>query len=147
LEEAWIVQALVREDSLSQVEVGELLGRHKSWVCRRLALLEKLCEEAREDLRLGLLSPTMGRQLVRLPAGNQAEALATARRESLTAEESRGVVDLLSASGTREETAFVLEKPRQALQQAQPPTIRSWDPRLSSAGNRVSRQPSALTSR
>jgi len=140
LEEAWIVQALVPEDGLSQVEVGELLGRHKSWVCRRLALLEKRCEQARADLRLGLLSPTIGRQLVRLPAGNQAEALAAARRESLTAEELRGVVDLLLASGTREKTAFVLEKPRQALQQAQQPTIRSWDPRLSSAGNRVSRQ-------
>ena len=38
LEEAWIVQALVREDGLSQGEVAELLGRHKSWVCRRLAL-------------------------------------------------------------------------------------------------------------
>ena len=34
LEEAWIIQALVREDGLSQVEVAELLGRHKSWVCR-----------------------------------------------------------------------------------------------------------------
>ena len=45
LEEAWIVQALVREDGLSQVEVAELLGRHKSWVCRRLALLEKLSAE------------------------------------------------------------------------------------------------------
>ena len=41
LEEAWIVQALVREDGLSQVEVAELLGRHKSWVCRRLALIER----------------------------------------------------------------------------------------------------------
>ena len=41
LEEAWIVQALVREDGLSQAEVAELLGRHKSWVCRRLALLGK----------------------------------------------------------------------------------------------------------
>jgi ParB-like chromosome segregation protein Spo0J len=30
LEEAWIVQALVREDGLSQLEVAELLGRHKS---------------------------------------------------------------------------------------------------------------------
>jgi len=29
---------------------------------------------------------------------------------------------------------------RQALRQVQQPTIRSWDPRLSSAGNRVSRQ-------
>src|SRR6266446_4084697 len=42
LEEAWLVQALVREDGLSQSEAAELLGRHKSWVCRRLALLEKL---------------------------------------------------------------------------------------------------------
>jgi len=37
LEEAWIVYALVREDGLSQPAVAELLGRHKSWVCRRLA--------------------------------------------------------------------------------------------------------------
>ncbi len=66
LEEAWVVQALVREDGLSQLQVAELLGRHKSWVCRRLALLERLSEECREDLRVGLLSPTMARQLTRL---------------------------------------------------------------------------------
>ena len=39
LEEAWVVQSLVREDGLSQLEAAELLGRHRSWVCRRLALL------------------------------------------------------------------------------------------------------------
>ena len=60
LEEAWIVFALVREDGLSQAEAASLLGRHKSWVHRRLALLERLCEEGREDLRLGLLSVTVG---------------------------------------------------------------------------------------
>ena len=95
LEEAWIVQALVREDGLTQVEAAELLGRHKSWVCRRLALLEKLAIEAREDLRLGLLSVTAARSLVRLPAGNQAEVLVTARREGLTSVELRDVVELL----------------------------------------------------
>ncbi len=62
-EEAWIVHALVREDGMTQVEVAELLGRHKSWVCRRLALVEKLTNEAREDLRLGLLSTTAARAL------------------------------------------------------------------------------------
>jgi ParB-like chromosome segregation protein Spo0J len=55
-EAAWIVYALVRDDGLSQLEVAELLGRHKSWVSRRLALLEKLADEVRADLRLGLLS-------------------------------------------------------------------------------------------
>jgi ParB-like chromosome segregation protein Spo0J len=65
LEEAWIIQALVREDGLSQVEVAELLGRHKSWVCRRLALIERLGSKARDELRVGLLSPTAARQIVR----------------------------------------------------------------------------------
>ena len=99
LEEAWLVQALVREDGLSQVEVAVLLGRHKSWVCRRLAMMEKLCAAAQEDLRLGLVSPTMARQL---------------------------------------------ERPREALREAQAGEVRGWDPRLSAAGNRVSRQLGAL---
>lgn len=144
LEEAWLVQALVREDGLSQVEVAVLLGRHKSWVCRRLALLEKLCAAAQEDLRLGLLSPTMARQLVRLPAGNQQEALESGRRHSLSAAEVRGVVDLLIASGTRDKAAYVLQRPREALREAQAGEVRGWDPRLSAAGNRVSRQLAAV---
>jgi len=140
LEEAWIVSALVREDGLSQVEVADLLGRHKSWVCRRLALLEKLSPQAREDLRLGLLSPYAARQLTRLPAGNQPELLAVARRESLSTEELRGVVDLLLASVSREKEEYVLAPPREALRQARGVVPSAWDPRLSSAGNRISRQ-------
>jgi len=66
--------------------------------------------------------------------------LAAARRESLTGEELRGVVDLLLASGTREKKQFVLEKPRQALRQAEGSSVRPWDPRLSPAGNRVNKQ-------
>src|SRR3972149_2275555 len=53
LEEAWIVYALVREDGVSQLEGAELLGRHKTWVCRRLALGEKLGEEAEGGVRAG----------------------------------------------------------------------------------------------
>jgi ParB-like chromosome segregation protein Spo0J len=140
LEEAWIVRALVREDGLTQPAVAELLGCHKSWVCRRLALLEKLSEPAREDLALGLVSPTSARQLTRLPAGNQTAVLETARRESLTSAELRGVVDLLLASGTDEKQRYVLEHPRQALRESEGPLPRSWDPRMSVAGNRIAIQ-------
>ena len=52
--------ALVREDGLTQPQAAELLGRHKSWVCRRLALVEKLAEEIKAELRLGLVTPTAG---------------------------------------------------------------------------------------
>src|SRR5271157_1989959 len=140
LEEAWIVQALVREDGLSQLQVAELLQRHKSWVCRRLALLERLSEECREDLRLGLLSPTMARQLTRLPTGNQIEVVTAARREHLTAAEMHGVVDLIVACTGRPDVEFILREPRRALRQAQVESLPAWDPRLSAAGNRVLRQ-------
>lgn len=140
LEEAWIIHALVREDGLSQLEVAELLGRHKTWVCRRLALLEKLAPQARQDLQLGLLSVTAARELLRLPHGNQLELLECLRRESLTTGEIREVVNLLLACSTREQRDYVLEKPRQAVSQARGGPIHSWDPRLSTAGNRVARK-------
>ena len=140
LEEAWIVYALVREDGLSQLAAAQLLGRHKSWACRRLAMLEKLSGEVRGDLTLGLFSPTTARQLTRLPVGNQAETLAAARREGLTEAELRGVTDLILAAKSREQVEFVLEKPRQALRQASGEIVRTYDPRLSAAGNRIARR-------
>jgi hypothetical protein len=134
LEEAWIVQALVREDGMTQVEAGHLLGRHKSWVCRRLALLERLSEAVKEDLRLGLVGPSMARQLTRLPAGNQEALLALTRRETLSAQEVSGVIGLLEGA-SEEQAAFVLAKPREALQRVQGPPRALRDPRLSRAGN------------
>jgi hypothetical protein len=134
LEEAWIVQALVRDDGMTQVEAAHLLSRHKSWVCRRLALLEKLSVAVKEDLRLGLVGPSLARQLTRLPTGNQEALLALTRRETLTAQEVSGVIDLLQGA-SQEQAAFVLAKPREALAlvHGMPTALR--DPRLSRAGN------------
>jgi len=139
-EEAWIVHALVREDGMTQVEVAELLGRHKSWVCRRLALVEKLTGEAREDLRLGLLSGTAARSLVRLPAGNQGKVLATLHRDELTADELDGVVDLLLAAPGQPQQEYILAQPRQALAQARHESGWALDPRLSQEGNRLAKR-------
>ena len=132
--------ALVREDGLSQVEAAQLLGCHKSWVNRRLAMWERLCETAKEELRLGLLSPSMARQLTRLPMGNQAQALGAAREASLNSVELSQMVNLLLAASTGEQKAVVLEDPRRAIRQADGCPLPSWDPRLSTAGNRIARQ-------
>jgi hypothetical protein len=125
LEEAWLVHALVREDGLTQVETAQLLNKHKSWVSRRLALVERLVGEAR--------------QLTRLPTGIQAAVLATARRESLTTLEVQSVIDLLSGA-TPEQERLLLDQPREALLQAQGVTGPVRDARLSPAGNRLARQ-------
>jgi ParB-like chromosome segregation protein Spo0J len=137
LEEAWIVFALVREDGLPQMEVAELLGRHPSWVCRRLALVEKLGDEAKEELRVGILSPTAARHVARLPQGNQAEVLGLIRREALTVHELEGVVNLLLEAPSGEQQRYVLASPREALSQALARPLPSRDPRLSPGGSQV----------
>jgi ParB family transcriptional regulator, chromosome partitioning protein len=147
LEEAWLVQALVREDGLSQSEVAELLGRHKSWVCRRLALLEKLAADVRQEVEVGLLTPSVAREIARLPAGNQSEVLDLSRREALSRDELCGVVRLLLGSVTAEQKLFVLTRPRQALGQLGATPREGWDPRLSARGNRVSKQLAVLLDR
>ena len=138
LEEAWVVQGLVRDDGMTQVEAAHLLGRHKSWVCRRLAFLEKLSVAVKEDLRLGLVGPSLARQLTRLPVGNQEAILALARRATLTAPEVSGVIDLLEGASP-EQAAFVLQKPREALALVHGMPTALKDPRLSRAGNWLAR--------
>jgi hypothetical protein len=138
LEEAWVVQGLVRDDGMTQVEAAQLLGRHKSWVCRRLALLEKLSVSVKEDLRLGLVGPSLARELTRLPTGNQDALLALVRRQRLTAQEVSGVIDLLQGASP-EQAAFVLQKPREALSLVHGVPTALRDPRLSRAGNWLAR--------
>jgi hypothetical protein len=69
-----------------------------------------------------------------LPAGKQEAVLAVTRREALTAQETGALVELLDGAGL-EQARFLLEKPREALQQARTLPTPLHDPRLSAQGN------------
>ena len=58
---------MYRDDRLTQPQIGQLLGRDKSWVCRRLVLAKGLAESVAADVRLGLVSATAAREVGRLP--------------------------------------------------------------------------------
>lgn len=92
LEEALVIASLHREENLKQVEIAALFGRDKSWVSRRLGLEEKLHEEVRTHIRLGLLPQTAGRELIRLPRGNQPEVLACVLAHHLTSRQTAKLV-------------------------------------------------------
>lgn len=135
LEEALVVQALCREHGLSQVEVAELVGRHKSWACRRLSLAERLAEAVADDVRAGLLSPTVAREVARLPRGNQADVATSIRRHGLTSREAALLVTLFArTSGAVQEQRHMLAEPRAVLE-AQRPRLPdpAYDPRLGPA--------------
>lgn len=112
LEEAMVCESLYREDRLTQLEIATLLGRHKSWVSRRISLIERLCEEALNHIRLGLITSTIGRELARLPRGNQQKALDSILKHRLCSRESQQLVSLLLESA-RWEHNNILSRPRE----------------------------------
>jgi ParB/RepB/Spo0J family partition protein len=84
LEEAWIVRVLHRDHHLTQGAIAALLRCHKSWVCRRLMLVEALDSSVQADVRLGLLAPRAAILVGALPRGNQPSASAIVIRRGLT---------------------------------------------------------------
>ncbi len=93
LEEAWLVRALYREDRLSQPEIARRMHRHKSWVFRRLMLVEALDPLVQTDVRLGLIAPRAAVVVSRLPRGNQQAASAVVVRRGLTVRQTEALVD------------------------------------------------------
>jgi ParB-like chromosome segregation protein Spo0J len=137
LEEAWIIRSLCREHRLTQVEVGKALRRDKSWVCRRLLLAERLESVLQDDIRLGLLSPTVARELTRLPRGNQVRMAATIRAHGLTSKQAHRIVTELLGTADPAARDEVLENPLRYLGAVEHPARRDEDPRLGKRGNEV----------
>lgn len=123
IEEAMVLHSLVHDDGLTQLEIAALLGRHKSWVSRRISLVERLCEELLEQMRLGLVSATLGRELARLPRGNQQAALATIQKYHFTTRESARLVSTL-LERPRWEGEAILRFPHEILDDRNPPRPR-----------------------
>jgi ParB family transcriptional regulator, chromosome partitioning protein len=110
LEEALVLSSLHREDGLTQTEIAVLVGRHKSWVSRRISLIERLSEEVREDIRLGLLPTSVGRELAKLPRGNQKETATAIIKHRLSTREAAKLIAYL-VSRPRWEQHLILASP------------------------------------
>jgi ParB/RepB/Spo0J family partition protein len=119
MEEALVLQSLYREDGLTQVEIAALLGRDKSWVSRRISLIERLSEEVQEDIQLGLISVMTGRDLAKLPRGNQKEAAdAILKRHYSTREAAKLIGYLLSRP--RWDYSAILARPWEVVEPREP---------------------------
>jgi ParB-like chromosome segregation protein Spo0J len=139
LEEGLIVRELC-QSGLAQVEIAQLVGRHKSWVSRRLGLVERLHPELVAAVRTGLLAAGVARRLLGLPPGNQLELAAVATQSGLTTAETELLVRLWQQTSDPAIRRFLLAEPRRALQNARPETGSvPPDPRLSERGRRLAR--------
>lgn len=141
LEEAWVIRSLVRGCKLKQKQVAELLGRHKSWVCRRLLLAERLVDSVQQDMRLGLCSATTAREIVRLPRGNQAMLARVVREHGLTSRQCAALVEVCLSCDKLDTLSAVLADPLRFIDKGADPDKRERkgprDPRLSDRGELV----------
>jgi hypothetical protein len=107
------------------VEIAALLGRHKSFVCRRLRMVEALSDEVPDHLKLGLINMTTGRELSRLPHGNQALALRTVIKYRLNCAETCRLISMVLKE-PRWNHESILHFPEPILTDRQPE--RPWAP-------------------
>lgn len=110
LEEGWLVRSLHREDRLSQGEIAARLGKHKSWVSRRLVLVEALEPTLQLDVRRGLLAVRAAVHLGALPRGNQAAAAELIQRHGMSVRQAHALVTELLGASTIEARAEVIAR-------------------------------------
>lgn len=139
LEEALVLREIVRT-GLSQADIAELCARHKTWVSRRLGLVERLHPELVEAMKLGLLAPGSARRLLSLPQGNQLELSAVIQSARLGPRDTELLVALWRRTKDPSARRALLSDPRASLRRYHPETRRSpVDPRLSPEGQRLCR--------
>ena len=135
-EQGLIVCSLIHDHGMSQREVARVLRQSHSWVCRRLSLIEKLLPEVQDALRMGSITVSHGRELVKLPRGNQGQALEVVTRERLTSRECAIVVERLLKAKGAQEAGYIYSHSREVIRQAMQGD-KLHDSRLSDHGNRL----------
>ena len=145
LEECRLVRELADADGLDQVDIAALLERHKSWVCRRLALYRSLSPHLLCDLSLGLLGAGSLRRLAQLPPRNQEELVAVARRDTLGSRDTSALVELWRRAPDTDARRYLLEQPRAALELSRGGRVTSVEPRLPDDARRVHSALNTLT--
>ncbi len=125
LEEAWLVRSLHRDDGLGQPEIARRMSRHKSWVWRRLMLVESLEPAVQAHVRLGLLAPRAAVAVSRLPRGNQVAASTVVVRRGLTVRQTDSLVQAVLDRDGEEARADLLARRLDALALDTQPGLRA----------------------
>jgi ParB/RepB/Spo0J family partition protein len=92
-EEALVLQDLMVRHNVDQRDLARQTGRSRSWVSRRLSLIGRLDEEIGVEIRMGSLSSSHGRALMRLPRGNQVQVARAISKYNLSSRQADRLVD------------------------------------------------------
>jgi ParB/RepB/Spo0J family partition protein len=114
-EEAMILQSLLEGSDLDQRRLAKIVGHSPSWVSRRLSLISKVDEEICADIRMGVLTSSHARALIRLPRGNQSAVARVIKQYGLPSRMSNRLIDNYLEAESEEAQQRLLEDPDQVI--------------------------------
>ena len=140
-EEALVLKDLSESHSMDQRELSRVTGKSASWISRRLGLIERLDKEIGIEIRMGVLTGSHARALMRLPRGNQLPIARVIQTHKLTSRQSDHLVDAYLSAQDEKSQQLLLKAPEKALYKSDvhDPPADMHDPRLSGFGNEVAR--------
>jgi ParB family chromosome partitioning protein len=135
-EEAMVLQDLRKTHSLALSDLAKLTGYSRSWVSRRLALIDKMDEEISSEIIMGTLTSSHARALIKLPRGNQGEVARVITNHGLTSRQSDRLVETFLNANDENQQRYILTHPEQILRKdPEYPEEEPYDVRLSTYGN------------
>jgi ParB family chromosome partitioning protein len=135
-EEAKVLQDLRKTHSLDQSSLAGLIGYSRSWVSRRLALIDKIDEGISSDIMMGVLTSSHARALTKLPRGNQEEVARVIASYRISSRQSDTLVEAFLKAKNKDQQRYILTYPEQILRDDQSDQWEEpYDERLSSYGN------------
>jgi ParB family transcriptional regulator, chromosome partitioning protein len=140
-EEALVLKDLLENHTMDQRELSRLTGKSVSWVSRRLGLIERLDEEIGTEIRMGSLTGSHARALMRLPRGNQLTVARVIQTHKLTSRQSERLVEAYLAAEDERSQQVLLRAPERVLYSNNVNALpaQMYDPRLSGYANEVAR--------
>jgi ParB family chromosome partitioning protein len=140
LEEALVLKDLLKTHELDQRRLARLTGYSRSWVSRRLSLVDKMNEEVSAEIRMGTLTSSHARALIRLPRCNQGEVARMMTSYHLTSRQSDALVDAFLKARDEDEQRHLLTHPECVFEHTAPVSEEEvYDTRLSDYGNELMR--------
>lgn len=136
-EEALILQDLTKTHGMDQKQLARLIGRSRSWVSRRLSLIGKIDPEVAADFRMGEMTASHGRTLMKLPRGNQAAVAHAIMSRKLSTRQSDELVQAWLNTEDTDQRAYILKNPEVVLNHKWDNKESPYDVRLSCFGNEL----------
>ncbi len=136
-EEALVLHDLKMRHGHDLNSLSKLTGYSRSWVSRRLSLIDKIDSGLSQEIKMGTLTGSHARELMRLPRGNQCSMASVIVGDQLSIRQSHTLVNAFLRAKNKTIQDYILQHPHEVLRQHCLDELDAYDARLSALGNEI----------